>query len=123
MGICYNRALVEIRIIRQPVPAAEVAPLAAPQLGDMTKAVVDVARGVLAVGGELHADAEAALLEAGSAQADLWGINLYPGQPPATWLEFDSMINIRPPGNRSRGVEDPELRRRIEELVARLLPR
>jgi hypothetical protein len=54
----------------------------------------------------MHADEEAALLAEGSTQADLWGINLYPELPEEDWLEFDSMINLRPSwGNRSRGVD------------------
>ncbi|MGH2760816.1 MAG: DUF5674 family protein, partial [Actinomycetota bacterium] len=63
------------------------------------------------------------LLELGSAQADLWGINLYPDQHPGEdWIEFDSMINIRPArGNRSRSVEDPTAQRRIREVVAKLV--
>jgi len=58
----------------------------------------------MAIGGELHADAEALLLEQGSTQADLWGINLYHEKPAAEWIEFNSLINIRPSQkNRSRG--------------------
>lgn len=54
----------------------------------------------------MHADEEAGLLEDGSGQRSLWGINLYPaeyGSP--DWVEFDSMINLRPlQQNRSRSV-------------------
>ncbi len=79
----------------------------------------------MAVGGELHADDEAALLDDGSGQADLWGINLYSadhGQP--DWLEFDSMINVRPSvGNRTRSVEDPTVRERIITIVEALVVR
>ena len=69
--------------------------------------MVDVAREIMAVGGDLYADDEAALLTDGSRQRDLWGINLYPGEGGPDWIEFDSMINLRPgAGNRSRGVDD-----------------
>lgn len=113
---------MEMRIVREPIPRSEIARLAEAQFGDMVKAVVDVSRGVLAVGGEMHADQEAALLASGSRQADLWGINLYPGLPGDDWLEFDSMINIRPAsGNRSRGVDDAALRERIAGLVRALV--
>ncbi len=79
-------------------------------------------RGAIAIGGELHADEEALLLEEGARQADLWGINLYPDRPAAEMIEFDSMINVRPSqGNRSRFVEDRELQRRIRDVVARLI--
>ena len=97
--------------------------MAEQQFGDWIKAVVDVSRGIMAVGGELHADDEAALLSDGSRQGDLWGINLYPAVHGPDWIEFDSMINLRPSqGNRSRGVDDERLRDRIREVVGRLVP-
>jgi len=71
--------------------------MAKQQFGDMVKAVVDVTQGIMAIGGELHSDEEAVLLDQGSLQRDLWGINLYPEQPAQEWIEFDSMINVRPP--------------------------
>ena len=87
------------------------------------KAVVDVRVGSMAIGGVLQADEEAVLLDLGSAQVDLWGINLYPEQHGTEdWIEFDSMVNVRPKqGNRSRSVEDPETRRRIVAVVNRLV--
>jgi len=94
----------------------------APELGDMVKAVVDLDRGVMAIGGEMHADEEAALLDDGSRQVDLWGINLYPAEAGPDWVEFDSMINVRPSrGNRSRDVEDPYIRDAIRRVVAALV--
>jgi len=78
----------------------------------------------VAVGGELHADEEAVLLQDGARQVDLWGINLYPDLPIPDFIEFDSMINVRPSqGNRSRGIEDAAVRRQIEVVVARLVAR
>ena len=92
--------------------------------GNLVKAVVDVERGVMAVGGELHSDEEALLLEDGSEQRDLWGINLYPEVSVADWVEFDSMINVRPShGNRTRSVDNPETRKAIVEVVNRLVAR
>ena len=86
----------------------------------MVKGVVDIHRRVLVVDAGLHSDEELFLLEQGSAQADLWGINLWPDFYGADdFVEFDSMINIRPgQDNRSRGVENPETRRVIREIVA-----
>jgi hypothetical protein len=77
----------------------------------------------MAIGGEMHADEEATLLGLGSNQTDLWGINLYPAQyGQADWIEFDSMINIRPrQGNRSRGVEDSTAQEKIVAVVGRLV--
>jgi hypothetical protein len=80
--------------------------------------VVDIERRIMAVGGELHSDEEAALLDDGSLQSDLWGINLYTSHSSDDWIEFDSMNNLRPAQrNRSRGVDDPSLRDRIRRVV------
>lgn len=89
---------------------------------DMVKGVVDIDKNILAVDAELHSDLEQFLLEQGSLQENLWGINLYPEIVGDDFLEFDSLINIRPhQGNRSRNVEKPEIRGKIIELVKRLV--
>ncbi|MEN9558102.1 MAG: hypothetical protein RL141_471 [Candidatus Parcubacteria bacterium] len=112
----------EIRIIRDQATRQELAGIAAGMEWEFVKAVVDVARGVMAIGGEMHVDEETALLEDGSTQGDLWGINLYPETKGEDWLEYDSMINIRPSqGNRSRDVEDGGVRMQIREVVERLI--
>jgi len=94
--------------------------MAAATFGDMVKAVVDVDRELIAVDGELHSDLEALLLEDGSRQKNLWGINLYPDLKDEDFVELDSLINIRPSqGNRSRGVENEEIRKKILHIVAK----
>jgi len=111
-----------IQIVREPITLDELRSLARGQFGDFVKAVVDVRLGVMAIGGELHADEEALLIEQGARQADLWGINLYPDRVGMDRIEFDSMINVRPSqGNRSRSVEDPALRQQIVNVVTRLI--
>ena len=112
-----------ISIVRDQVSISTVRDLAEAGFGDMVKGVVDVRLELMAIGGELHADEEALLLDEGSNQVDLWGINLYPMEfETSGWLEFDSMINVRPgQGNRSRSVEDPAIRERIVEIVGRLV--
>jgi len=113
-----------MEIITEAIDLARLRELAVRRFGEMVKAVVDVQEGIMAVDAELHADEEEALLERGSAQANLWGINLYPDVAGEDWIEFDSMINLRPSqGNRSRGVDDPMVRRRIVEVVSRLVAR
>jgi Protein of unknown function (DUF5674) len=113
---------VSIQVVRDPTRLDDLRQLAASQFGDFVKAVVDVRQDLMAIGGELHADEEAVLLEQGSLQADLWGINLYPDRAAAERVEFDAMINIRPAqGNRSRSVDDPEIQRRIQAIVDRLV--
>ncbi len=107
-----------------PISMDELQRLATGRFGDMVKAVVDLTRHVMLLDADLHADQEAELLAEGSAQRDLWGINLYPGLEGNDWLEFDSMINLRPSfGNRSRGVDDPATQTAIADLVARLVRR
>lgn len=101
---------------------SELRVLARDTFGTLVKAVVDVRREKMAIGGELHSDEERLLLEQGSHQEDLWGINLYPDLAGGDFVEFDSMINLRPwQGNRSRAVEDPETRNRILEVVRKLV--
>ena len=71
----------------------------------------------------MRVDEEQVLLEAGSAQNDLWGINLYPEDYGTDdFVEFDSMINIRPAqGNRSRSVEDEGMRAVILGIVGEIV--
>lgn len=90
--------------------------------GELVKAVIDVERGVMVIGGELHADEEALLLENGSKQENLWGINIYPAKPRGQWIEFDSMINLRPSqNNRTRSVDDSNIRDQITRVVEKLV--
>jgi len=113
-----------MEMITQAITLARLREMAESKFGDMVKAVVDVDKGIMAVDGELHADEEELLLVHGSKQANLWGINIYPDAGIGDWLEFDSMINLRPSqGNRSRGVENPQARQRIVEIVSRLVAR
>lgn len=111
-------------IVRQRIPRQTLETLAREGFGDMVKAVVDVSRRLLAMGGDLHSDLESALLEDGSRQADLWGINIYPDGAGDDWIEFDSLINVRPSqGNRSRAVDDPASRHIIVDIVTNLVAR
>jgi len=109
-----------MRILENPVSKDELKAVAGNMFGDLVKGVVDVRLDLLAIDAELHSDLEAILLDNGSRQNDLWGINLYPGLEGTDFLEFDSMINMRPAqGNMSRGVEDEATRNLITELVNR----
>lgn len=112
-----------MQIVAGQITVAALRAMAEATFGDLVKAVVDVQRGLVAVDAGMHSDLEALLLDAGSRQADLWGINLYPAEfGTAGFLEFDSMINLRPGrGNRSRSVDDPATRSAIEALVAQVV--
>lgn len=107
-----------------PLTMEELGEMAEARFGDMVKAVVDVTRGIMVIDAEMHSDEEAELLAGGSRQENLWGINLYPGLSGEDWLEYDSMINLRPSfGNMSRGVDDPAIREDIRSLVQELVER
>ena len=106
--------------IVENITTAELGMMSEKMSEPLVKGVVDVDRRVLVVDAGLHSDEEIFLLDQGSLQADLWGINLWPeffGTD--AFVEFDSMINIRPSqNNRSRSVEDPAIRQLILEIVA-----
>jgi hypothetical protein len=102
----------------------ELKEMAKATFGDLVKAVVDVKLAIMAIDAELHADEEALLIENGSDQGNLWGINLYPELADSEFIEYDSMINLRPSqGNRGRGVDNPEVRENIMKIVADLVVR
>jgi len=97
----------------------ELSTMASKMYGTFVKAVVDIENSLLVVDAEMHADEEYFLLENDSKQTNLWGINLYPDKYGTDdFVEFDSMINIRPrQQNLSRNVENQEIRNKIYEIV------
>lgn len=105
------------------VSVSELSDMAGNMYDGLVKAVVDVERRLVVVDAPMHVDEEQFLLESGSRQNDLWGINLYPEDYGTDdFVEFDSMINIRPAqGNRSRDVEDEDLRALIIEIVGEVV--
>ena len=113
-----------MKIIDKEITIQELRKMAQETFGNMVKAVVDVKKEIMAVDAELHADEEAYLLENGSDQRNLWGINLYPEVSGDDFIEFDSMINLRPAqGNRSRGVEGAKTQEKIRLIVSTLVTR
>ena len=117
-----EQELPGIVIVERRIERAELNRLVGAYFGDMVKIVVDVARGVVAVGGELHADAELLLLEQGSRQSDLWGANYYPGRGMEGGLEYTALINIRPSqGNPSMEVQEAKTRASIRSITSRLI--
>lgn len=85
----------------------------------IVKAVVDIEKQMMVVDAPMHADQECFLLESGSEQGNLWGINLIPANFGSEgFVVFDSMINLRPGwGNFSRGVDDPAIQKAIKLVV------
>jgi hypothetical protein len=113
-----------IEILRARIQADTLRRLVSDGFGDMVKYVVDIERQVIAIGGQLQADAEAILLEDGSRQDDLWGANYYPGTSPDQCIEFTALINIRP-ARSNPGMEllDSKLRERVRQVTFALIGR
>ena len=104
--------------ITDQIRKEELKEMASKMFGNLVKAVVDIEKEILIVDAELHSDQEAYLLEQGSNQNDIWGINIYPELTGDEMIEFDSMINLRPSqGNNSRGVGDEEIRKKILKII------
>lgn len=87
--------------------------------GNMMKCVVDIDKKLIAVNAEMHFYLEQLLLDNGSKQESLYGINILLDDGE---IEFDSLIN--PPRNREAGyprvgryVADPKARKKIGEVV------
>jgi uncharacterized protein DUF5674 len=114
-----------MQLVTDSISLAELKQMSEKMYGNLVKAVVDIEKGIMAVNAGLHADQEKFLLEEhGSKQQNLWGINLHPDQSLEDFIEFDSMINIRPvQKNRSRSVDDPQIREKIVAIVTRLVKR
>ena len=118
---CYNISM--IKIIKSPISKAELKEIAKEGFGYMVKAVVDIDQEIMAVGGELHADEEVVLMdEAGSKREHAWGVNLHVDNAGDDFIQFDSMVNIKPVfGNRSRDIGDQEIREKIRRVVEKLI--
>lgn len=106
----------------KPISVKELNQMAKKRFGDMVKAVVDLGKIIMVIDADLHADEEEFLLKKNSKQEDLWGINLYPEKKESEWIEFDSMINLRPNQNNfTRNVDNIKTREKIIDLVRNLV--
>jgi len=111
-----------MQVVEEKISIEELKQIAEKMYGDLVKAVVDVEKEIMVVDADLHADEEYLLLELGSNQKNLWGINIHPNITDESWIEFDSMINLRPSQrNRSRYVDDPDIREKIIRIVNKLV--
>ena len=113
-----------MEILKNVVTVDELKQTAKDTFGDLVKAVVDVDRELVAIDAELHSDLEALFLENGSKQSSLWGINFYPELEGEDFVEFDSMINLRPSQrNMTRGVDSPDIQKKISDIVRKWVKR
>lgn len=107
-----------MKILQEVIKPADLANSEVIFDGPMVKGAVDIRRKLLAIDADLHADLEQLLLQDGSNQDDVWGINLWYEDEGEDFIEYESMINVRPrQGNRSRGVENPATQQQISEIV------
>ena len=111
-----------MKIIEDKVTLNELEKMSQAMFGNLVKAVVDIEKEIMAVDAELHADEEALLLEKGSKQENLWGINIYPEAGKEKFIEYTSLINIRPSqSNASMDIKSNDLRVKIQKIVNSLI--
>ena len=109
---------MNIRIIKQSISKNELRDLAKEFYEDLIKGVVDIERKIIALGGEMHADAEEVLLKNGSKQSNLWGFNILLNKNKEECLIYESFINIRPrDNNRDLEVKSPEIREKMRQII------
>ena len=109
-----------MRILQEPISKSDLIKESTNFIDENAiKSVVDVEKEIIAVDSPMHYDCEQLLLENGSTQNNLWGINLYLDSDDIDdMVEFDSMINVRPSqNNRSRSVEDENTQAKIKEII------
>jgi hypothetical protein len=121
MGVIIK---LNMKLVNKPITLLLLKKMASRMFGGLVKAVIDIKKEVMVVDGEMHADEEKYLLDRGSKQDNLWGINFYPNLKGEDFVEFDSMINIRPRlNNFSRGIEDKKIKQKVIIIVNKLVKR
>ena len=108
-----------MEIISKKISRDELNKMDSGYFEDKIKAAADIEKQIIGVDAELHADIEGALIEEGSELCNLWGINFLADEDEIEeFVKFDSLINIHPKqNNRSRDVEDENIRNKILEAV------
>lgn len=107
-----------MKLVVESITLKELKKMSSRIFGGLVKAVVDIKKEIMVIDGEMHADEEQYLLDKGSHQDDLWGINLYPDLKGEDFIEFDSMINVRPRQNNfSRGIDDKKTREEVIKVI------
>lgn len=111
-----------MKLIDKRISINNLYKMASKTFGSLVKAVVDIEKEIMVIDADMHADEEKLLLDSGSKQDDLWGINLYPELINDNFIEFDSVINLRPRlNNFSRGIESEKIRNKIISIVNKLI--
>jgi hypothetical protein len=112
-----------MKVVKDKIEIAELKDMTKRMYENLVKAVVDIEKDIMAVDAELHVDLEQLLIEKENCEPkNLWGINIHPDFEGEGFIEFDSMINLKPAfGNRTRGVESSEIRNKIVKIVINLI--
>ncbi len=112
-----------MKIVKDKIEISELKEMQKNMLGNLVKAVIDIEKEIMAVDAPLHADLMEFLIEKENCESkNLWGINFYPEMQGENFIEFDSMINLKPGlGNRTRGIESQEIRGKIMLITNKLV--
>lgn len=112
-----------MKIIKDKIEISELKKMAEKMFGNFVKAMVDIEKETMAVDAPLHSDLMDFLIEKESSEhQNLWGINIHLNEIEKDFIEFDSMMNLKPAlGNKTRGVEDENIRKKIIEIVNKLV--
>lgn len=114
---------MKIRIIKRKTTKKAIRKIAAAGYGEMVKCTIDLKKGILTVGGELHADGEKMLLQTGSRSEDIWGANIYLNKSKKGRIEYSALINLKPSlGNRAMNIQDKKIREKIRRIINKLIP-
>jgi len=114
---------MEIRIIKEKITREQLKEFAREGYGSVLKVVVDIEKEIIALGGEFHSDANLLLIEKeGSNQRDIWGFNISPKRSKENWIEFVSLINIRPSDNNfDMEIKNKKIKEKIKQIVNKLI--
>jgi hypothetical protein len=112
-----------MKIVKDKIEIAELKEMSEKMFGNLVKAMVDIEKEIIAVDAPMHADLLEFLMEQENSEPiNLWGINIYPEKSGDDFIEFDSIMNLKPAqGNKSRGIEDEKIREKIIKIVDKLV--
>jgi len=112
-----------MEIVKDKIEISELKEMAKKMHDNLVKAMVDVEKEIMAVDAGLHADLMEFLIEKENSEPkNIWGINIFPDKSGEDLIEFDSMMNIKPAfNNKTRGVDDENIRKIIIDIVNKLI--
>ena len=112
-----------MKVVKNDIKMAELKEMAKNMHGNLVKVMVDIEKEVIVLDAPLHSDLMEFLIERENSEPkNLWGINLYPEKQQNAFIEFDSMMNLKPGlGNMTRGIENDQIREKIISIVNTLI--